>query len=860
VGFGLILYGFCTVLYTAWDLDVTHDEGHYVALGLDYLRGDMTKQNMDTGPFSRWFGATVPYFSGLAWAESEVADKAKPLLIAQTLLAYRIPHVLLYLIGALWLYRVILAKAGSWSGLIFAIYVGLDPTLKAFSALNVTDANVAWLLALAAIHLYLYARPFQSTSSGELVQKTIFYALACFFFGLAVTAKVTALLYGLFLALVLIVDFAGLLNEKRIESSRNEVVFKHRLKQLFAFVLVGTMFFFFAIWVGYRGDLRYGLDNLYQVVVWQMGNNESGHTTALFQDVRSHGYWYYFLVVFFFKTPLSIWFLLSSILGFVLYRHIRRLFSNEKSKHIHFDKVVFLVFILPFIWIFLFLSSGNIHIGIRYLLGGILLLWVGLALAKSSVGTMLNTSRWAKYGLCAVIVFGLFEDISTLRSGAYIAYFNPLTPSPVLNFTDSNSGWGQGLPKHLAAKYAGYRRFSGYVGDYLSEFNETSQIISSASELFGAAYSTNELLRTFESVKSVAGHRLFNLDNGDWYRLLANGRTPPRNIHDPETFSILNESLSITRQEADCKSKPITEVVNLGKLIDAQWKGGQSNLTFSDYVAEHPDLKTAFLYNSEGLDIWTWGKQHWEEYGYREPRPVIPLGSLMRTNTIVPGDNVDIQKLIGRGSRDGSESMWELYRILILGETTSRGILKEDIATSVKRLATSLGASETVILSHENTLIRSLEASADGKSMRRSILEFLRKVRISNVGYIEEIDPSLKLDLGKAESRLLTDLQTIHHYQLNVSLPVEGTYYLLAEVTKNESHALGIGHYPSLIAALIDGEIVLLGSHQIAVPLSRTGSASWGGRVASKGEVKIDIFRQFGRKYRNLLLLWQSCN
>ena len=84
VGFGLILYGFCTVLYTAWDLDVTHDEGHYVALGLDYLRGDMTKQNVDTGPFSRWFGATAPNLAGLAWAESEVRDDAKPLLVAQT--------------------------------------------------------------------------------------------------------------------------------------------------------------------------------------------------------------------------------------------------------------------------------------------------------------------------------------------------------------------------------------------------------------------------------------------------------------------------------------------------------------------------------------------------------------------------------------------------------------------------------------------------------------------------------------------------------------------------------------------------------------------------------------------------------
>ena len=167
VGLGLILYGFCTVLYSAWDLDVTVDERHYVALGLDYLRGDMTKQNVDTGPFSRWFGTTAPYLAGLAWAESEVADKAKPLLVAQTLFAYRIPHILLYLIGALWLYQVIVAKVGSWPALVFATYVGLDPTLKAFSALHVTDANVAWLLALAAIHLYLYARPFQSTSSGR---------------------------------------------------------------------------------------------------------------------------------------------------------------------------------------------------------------------------------------------------------------------------------------------------------------------------------------------------------------------------------------------------------------------------------------------------------------------------------------------------------------------------------------------------------------------------------------------------------------------------------------------------------------------------------------------------------------------
>ena len=154
-GLGLILYGFCTVLYSAWDLNVTADERIYVEYGLDYLRGDFTRHNT-TPPFSRWFGAIGSNLAGLAWLSSEVADNSKSILVAETVFGYRVSHVLLYLIGALFIYQVILARAGAWNALIFSTYVGLDPTLKAFSALNVTDANVAWLLALAGIHLYLY--------------------------------------------------------------------------------------------------------------------------------------------------------------------------------------------------------------------------------------------------------------------------------------------------------------------------------------------------------------------------------------------------------------------------------------------------------------------------------------------------------------------------------------------------------------------------------------------------------------------------------------------------------------------------------------------------------------------------------
>ncbi len=56
VGALLIIYGFSSVIFSAWDLGVTADERIFTYFGLDYLRGDMSAQNM-TPPFSRWFGA-----------------------------------------------------------------------------------------------------------------------------------------------------------------------------------------------------------------------------------------------------------------------------------------------------------------------------------------------------------------------------------------------------------------------------------------------------------------------------------------------------------------------------------------------------------------------------------------------------------------------------------------------------------------------------------------------------------------------------------------------------------------------------------------------------------------------------------
>ena len=849
-GLGLILYGFCTVLYSAWDLNVTADERIYVEYGLDYLRGDMTRHNT-TPPFSRWFGAIGSNLAGLAWLSSEVADKSKSIIVAETVFAYRISHVLLYLIGALFIYQVILARAGAWNALIFSIYVGLDPTLKAFSALNVTDANVAWLLALSGIHLYLYVSPFQSSTRTELVQKTIFFSLACFFFGLAITAKLTALLYGPFVALVVLADSAGFLNKERNGTPRIVPKISQQVKQSATSVLFGFIFFLVSIWVAYRGDLFFGVANLYQGAAFQVGHNVGGHTAALFQDVRVHGYWYFYLVVLFFKTPVPLLLLLGTVSGSLIYDYLKRISLKEKSKPYPFDNAALLVFLLPFLWIFIFLSSASVHIGLRYLLVGTLPLWVGLALFRSSLGSSRTIPKWAKYGLCGVIVFGISEDITTLRHGAYIAYFNSLAPSPVMNFMGSNNDWRQGLPKHLAADYVNYRTFSGYIGDYLSEVNDSSQIISGATQLFGVwSPSTNLLLRPFEPIKSVAGYRLYRLDNGDWYRLIANGRTPPKAVHDPENFFALSQPFSATKQETQCQGKPITKIVHLANLMNNEYQGKLGNITFSDYVTQNPDLLAAFKSNTKELDIDSWGKMHWIEFGHRESREIIPDKSLLQARTLLPGD--DISKLFETGSFVESSEMQELYRVLILGKNSSHEFQKDRFLASVKRLAVRLGASDQAISVNQDSLVTSLNSFRDDLDVRTTILEFLRKSGIGSVGYLAR--------LKTAKGFSPTELQSIHHYRLNVPVSGEGTYYILVDLTQIRANQLEFRHAPSLVAALIDGEISLLGSHEVNDNISsQTGSVNWGGFVTSKQDITIDIFLQFGGKIRNLALLHQSC-
>ena len=93
IGVTLILYGFCTVVYSAWDVGLTADERIFTYFGLDYLRGDMSEQT-ETPPFSRWFGALGAMATGVEWSQEGLRELEKLQLANETIFSYRMSHAL----------------------------------------------------------------------------------------------------------------------------------------------------------------------------------------------------------------------------------------------------------------------------------------------------------------------------------------------------------------------------------------------------------------------------------------------------------------------------------------------------------------------------------------------------------------------------------------------------------------------------------------------------------------------------------------------------------------------------------------------------------------------------------------------
>ena len=154
--------------------------------------------------------------------------------------------------------------------------------------------------------------------------------------------------------------------------------------------------------------------------------DKDGSFSYLLGRTNDHGWWYYFPVVFFFKTPLP--FLALAAAGVALM--LRRKVGIEHA-------------LIP-VAILLAAMTASINVGVRHVLPMYAWLSVAAAYAAIELWRMTAARPYVKAAYCALVAWLLFGSIAAHPD--YLAYFNEAAGSnPAHIAVDSNLDWGQDI-------------------------------------------------------------------------------------------------------------------------------------------------------------------------------------------------------------------------------------------------------------------------------------------------------------------------------------------------------------------------------------------------------------------------------
>jgi hypothetical protein len=180
------------------------------------------------------------------------------------------------------------------------------------------------------------------------------------------------------------------------------------------------------------------LKDLVNGIVAVMAHNDDGHLSYLLGEVRTRGWWYFYLVALAVKTPLPL--LAGGSVGVAwLARDGWRSGDNWR-----FTPAVLIVAILVF-------ASGfsHINIGIRHVLILYPLLAIGAAWVVTRAWQALRAARDRRLAAAGVVLLSalLTWQLSTLWTAwpDYLAWFNETVSHPERVLVDSDLDWGQDL-------------------------------------------------------------------------------------------------------------------------------------------------------------------------------------------------------------------------------------------------------------------------------------------------------------------------------------------------------------------------------------------------------------------------------
>lgn len=166
-------------------------------------------------------------------------------------------------------------------------------------------------------------------------------------------------------------------------------------------------------------------------------HNHSGHLSYLFGELRTTGWWYFYMVALLVKTPLPLLAMGLAGQGLLVQDGLR----NR-------DAALLAPVLLTFA-ILLFASLfSHINIGIRHVL--VLYPFLAISAAYACVVTVRAAPQGAglRYAMLGVALALAAEGAIVVRTWPdYLAYFNVLAPEPEHVLVDSDLDWGQDLQR-----------------------------------------------------------------------------------------------------------------------------------------------------------------------------------------------------------------------------------------------------------------------------------------------------------------------------------------------------------------------------------------------------------------------------
>ena len=425
---GLLLLSLGLALTSAVQKSPTMDEQNHIARGAAYLGTGDPRLSVEHPPvvnvlsalpahllldlhlpLDEWWeaGEWYHFADSFLWRVNQHPDRIVFLA--------RLPIIGIGLLLTALVFRWASSCFGPWGGLLAAAFCALDPNVLAHERLSTTEVGGTFFAFLAT---YVFWRRLRQPSLVD----TILAGLAL---GLAFAAKLSALIFGPILALVLLLDGA-------LDKSERSRQLLRRIGTLGSVAVLALL----VVWSSYGFQMGPvpGVGNAVPAspyirgVQAVLGFAGGGRPAYLLGEVSNEGWWYYFPVAFAVKTPLA------TLIGMVVATGlvVRRPTRDD-------------LFILIPPAIFFFISTtARLNLGYRHLLPILPFLAVHIGrLAKRSVFKPKPVLTYLAIGLAAWLA------ISTLSIYPhFLAYFNAIGGGPERGWrvlVDSNIDWGQDL-------------------------------------------------------------------------------------------------------------------------------------------------------------------------------------------------------------------------------------------------------------------------------------------------------------------------------------------------------------------------------------------------------------------------------